>query len=380
MSSRTGPLSIAVVGPARFPVAEPFAGGLEAHTHALVSGLQRRGHRVTLYAAPGSDPRLRPVDLAVDAFASSPAARADVGAPPEQWMREHHAYLDLMLALGGQRGPRGRQGGLPSGLPGGPDTSYDVVHDNSLHHLPVAMAGTLPMPVLTTLHTPPVPWLESAAVLRGAAHPFVTVSTAMATAWRHVLDSRVVPNGVDTTQWRAGPGGTRAVWSGRLVPEKAPHEAVLAAHRAGMAIDLAGPILDRAYFDRHLRPLLGSRARYLGHLGQRSLRHLVGRARVVLVTPAWDEPFGLVAAEALACGTPVAAYDRGALREIVTPDVGSLATAGDVDGLAAALHRAARVDRGAARDRAQRFFSLDAMLDGYEHLYARVTSRDLVVA
>jgi glycosyltransferase involved in cell wall biosynthesis len=367
VSGRTGSLSVAVIGPARFPVAEPFAGGLEAHTHALTLGLQRRGHRVTLFAAPGSDRRLGPVDLAVDSFSSSPAARADVGAPPEQWMREHHAYLDLMLSLGGQRGTRRATA-----------ASYDVVHDNSLHHLPVAMAGTLPSPVVTTLHTPPVPWLESAAVLRGGVHPFVTVSTAMATAWRHVLESQVIPNGVDTTQWRAGPGGTRAVWSGRLVPEKAPHEAVLAARRAGIAIDLAGPMLDRAYFDRHLRPLLGSRARYLGHLGQQSLRHLVAHARVVLVTPAWDEPFGLVAAEALACGTPVAAYDRGALREVVTPDVGALAPAGDVDALASAIDRAVRLDRGAARDRAQRCFSLDAMLDAYEQLYVRVGSRDLV--
>ena len=353
-------LSVAVVGPARFPVAEPFAGGLEAHTHALVTGLVRRGHRVTLFAAPGSDPRLRPVDLAVDGFVSSAAARADVGAPPEQWMREHHAYLDLMLRLGTRA------------------SSYDVVHDNSLHHLPVAMAGTLTTPVLTTLHTPPVPWLESAAVLRGGAHPFVTVSQAMAAAWRHVLDSQVVPNGVDTTRWRAGPGGPRAVWTGRMVPEKAPHEAVLAARRAGLAIDLAGPVLDPGYFTERVRPLLDSRTRYLGHLAQHSLRHLVAHARVALVTPAWDEPFGLVAAEALACGTPVAAYDRGALREIVTPDVGALAPAGDIDALAEAVGRATAIDRRSARERAERTFSVEAMLDAYEGLYRQVGRRDLV--
>ncbi len=355
------PLSIAVVGPARFPVAEPFAGGLEAHTHALTTGLLRRGHRVTLFAAPGSDPRLRPVDLAVDAFTSSPAARADVGASPEQWMREHHAYLHLMLTLGSER-----------------TSDFDVVHDNSLHHLPVAMAGTLAVPVVTTLHTPPVPWLESAAALRAGRHRFVTVSEAMAAAWGHALDSQVVPNGVDTTFWRRGTGGGRAFWSGRLVPEKAPHEAVLAARRAGVALDLAGPVLDRAYFEAEVRPLLDSRTRYLGHLGQRALRHLVGAASVVLVTPAWDEPFGLVAAEALSCGTPVAAYERGALSEIVTPDVGALVPAGDVDALAAAVHRAARSDRDAVRDRAVRCFSVETMLDAYEHLYDHVGRRDLV--
>ena len=95
----TGPLRICLIASSRFPVAEPFAGGLEAHTHSLASELIRRGHEVTLFAAPGSDPALGVTELGVEPFSSSPAARADVGARPEQWMREHHAYLKLMLDL-----------------------------------------------------------------------------------------------------------------------------------------------------------------------------------------------------------------------------------------------------------------------------------------
>lgn len=352
-------LRIAVVGPARFALREPFAGGLEAHTHALVTGLRRRGHDVTVFAAPGSDPQLGAVDLAVEAFRSSPAARADVAAPPERWMREQHAYLDLMLTLA----RTGRR--------------FDVVHDNSLHHLPVAMAATLDVPVITTLHTPPVPWLESAAAL-SPGHPFVTVSRAMAQAWRHATDSDVVPNAVDVDAWYAGPGGRRALWSGRLVAEKAPHEALVAARLAGVPIDLAGPILDRAYFARCVAPLLGPEARYLGHLSRPALRHVAAHACVAVVTPAWDEPFGLVAVEALASGTPVAAYDRGALAEILVDGSGVLAAPGDRAGLAEAISRARRLDRGDARDRAVSAYSMPVMLAAYERLYTAAAAAELV--
>lgn len=354
-------MRVAVIGPARFPLVEPFAGGLEAHTHALVLGLRRRGHAVTVFAAPGSDPRLAAVDLAVDTFTSSTAARADVGAPPERWMREHHAYLDLMLGLRRRTGRR-----------------FDVVHDNSLHHLPIAMADVLDEPVVTTLHTPPVPWLESAAALASERHRFVAVSSATARSWRHALHAEVVPNAVDTDAWYAGPGGRRALWSGRLVPEKAPHEAVLAARAAGVAIDLAGPVLDRAYFEQQVRPLLAEDARYLGHLGRAALRHVAAHSCVAVVTPAWEEPFGLVAIEALSSGTPVAAYARGALPEILADGVGALADPGDVASLARAIRTAARLDRGAAREHAVRHYSHDVMLTAYERVYARADQGDLV--
>src|SRR5215213_2926962 len=134
-------MRICLIASSRFPVAQPFFGGLEAHTAALASQLIDRGHSVSVFAAPGSDPRLNVAELAVRRLASSSAARADVGAPPAQWMQEHHAYLGLMLDLirdGGER--------------------FDVIHNNSLHHLPIAMAEAVVPPLITTLHTPPVPW------------------------------------------------------------------------------------------------------------------------------------------------------------------------------------------------------------------------------
>ena len=174
--------------------------------------------------------------------------------------------------------------------------------------------------------------------------------------------------------------GRAAVWWGRLVPEKAPHHAIDAARAAGLPIVLAGPIHDAEYFERQVRPRLGRDVEYVGHLRQHELNELVGGAAVAVVTPQWDEPYGLVAAEAMACGTPVAAFARGALPEIVDDSTGSLAAPGDLDALANAMQRAAALDRGEVRRTAEARFAKARMVDDYERLYLSVAPGGLGTA
>lgn len=354
-------LRVCLVANSRFPIGEPFTGGLESMTWHLARELVRRGHEVAVFAGAGSDPALGATQLGVEVLPAplrDDQGRHDVDAAPHVQVAEHHAYLSLMLELGGQEGER-----------------YDVLHNNSLHYLPVAMARSLPMPVLTTLHTPPQWWLESAVRLDRGAGSFAAVSRHTAAAWSAITPSACVPNGVDVDRWPVGPGGTAAVWSGRIVPEKAPHDAVLAARRAGIPIVLAGPVLDLAYFREAVAPLLGSEATYAGHLDQSDLAALVGGSAVAVVTPAWDEPYGLVAAEALSCGTPVAAYARGGLPEVLTSATGRLATGGDVDMLASAIGDAMTLDRAQCRAHAEAALSLERMVDRYEDLYRQLLRR-----
>lgn len=349
-------LRIAVVASNRHPIAEPFAGGMESHTWTLARGLRARGHDVRVHAGAGSDPALGDVQILDEQpLRLSEQARGDVSMPAEAFMRDHHAYQHLMLRLAADR-------------------SLDVVHNNSLHYLPVAMADTLHCPVVTTLHTPPTPWLESAATGKSNRTTFVAVSPHTAQRWsERVLVDRVIANGIDLDRWPAGPGGGGfAVWSGRLVPEKGAHLAVLAAAEAGVPLVLAGPAPDDVYLRDVLRPLLGRGARWTGHLDQAALAGLVGSASVAVVTPCWDEPYGLVIAEAMATGTPVAAFARGAVPGLVTAACATLAPDGDVNALAAAIRRSATLSRTAVRAHALETCSAERMIDEYEAHYRAV--------
>jgi glycosyltransferase involved in cell wall biosynthesis len=351
-------LRIALIASASFPIREPFAGGLEAHTWALARGLTRRGHEVTVFAGAGADPALGVHEFSAIRLQTSRAARADISMAPEAWLREHHAYLQLLLELGNRA--RG---------------SFDVVHNNCLHHLPVAMARFVPVPMVSTLHTPPTPWLESAIQAGPCPVVFAAVSTHTARAWRHVLPAvRVIRNGVDLDLWQPGPGGGPLLWSGRLVPEKGADLAVRAARIARLPLDIAGSIADPRYFATKVEPLLGGNVRYRGHLRHAELARLLGAASACLVTPRWDEPYGLVAAEALACGTPVCGFARGALPELLDARCAVLTTPDDAEALAAALPAAMRLSRAAARAHAVAHCSHDVMLSQYQDLYRELAA------
>jgi glycosyltransferase involved in cell wall biosynthesis len=344
-------MHVVMIAASRFPLKEPFAGGLESLTWNLCRGLRHRGIRVSVFAGRGSDPHLGVRELATRPLDLSAAARQDVAMPPAVWLSEHHAYLQVMLELQQRE-------------------DVDVIHNNSLHHLPVAMAVACRAPMVTTLHTPPTPWLEPAIeIAEDPRSHYVAVSEHTRASWRHVVDSEVVPNGVDVRRWRPGPGGDSLAWVGRLVPEKAPHLAIDIARAAGMRLRLAGPVGDADYVRDMVTPRLGPDVEYLGHLRTDELGTLFGASAATLVTPVWDEPYGLVAAESLACGTPVVAFDRGGLPEFVTDEVGRVVGRDDVAGAADAVRHAVSLDRDACRAHAVRHCSVERMVEAYLRVY-----------
>lgn len=289
-------MKIGIVGHLKFPIAAPFSGGLESFTHSYVRALRDRGHEVKLFASGDSDDTL-PLAPIIDR-ATIPDSQRRLGRVDNAWIEaaEDEAYGALICELG--------------------RSQFDVVHNHSLSPIPLRFAGSMPTPLVTTLHSPVIPRMRDEIAVRSheGCGRFVNISRFNALRWRSLLPSQsVVHNGVDVRVWKAScqPKQGRAIWFGRILPDKGTHHAIDAAHLAGLPIDIVGPISDVDYFDHEIMPRLRSNDVFHGHQDHQRLCGLISQASIAIVTPCWDEPFGLVVTEALACGTPVVGFARG---------------------------------------------------------------------
>ncbi len=352
-------MKIAIVGLLHHPIAEPFAGGMESHTWWLAKKLIDRGHDVTLFASGDSDESLGLRPCIETSFATHPQAATLAG----RQACNMSAYANVIRQICA--------------------SDFDVVHNNALHPFLLTSAADLPVPMLAVLHTPVYQELADAVKYATARNTLgrlaaVTVSESLAKEWAEYTPSSVVYNGIDVERWSfsSKPPSGEALWYGRIVPEKAPHLAIQAALRAGYSIEIAGPISDRTYFRNSIKPLIdGQNVRYLGHLSQNDIKQALSRAKVFLNTSVWEEPYGLVCAEALACGTPVATFGSGAAAEVLTEECGVIAKEKTVEALAEAVAAAVQLSRADCRERALSFCHIDSMIDGYERLYLQLIHR-----
>lgn len=331
-------MRIAVLAHMHYAIRHPYAGGLEMHTDLTVEHLVRLGHDVTVYAKEGTRTAGTVVPLVAEHF--DPTVRTPQDA-------EHRRRV-----LFGAMGEACRQV---------QDGRFHAVLNNSLSPIPLRDLRHAPM--VTVLHTPAT-LTEVLAVLDDPAwtppplHRWLSVSAANALAWTHRLPRvSVVPNGIELAHWHSTvkPVPGRAVWTGRITGEKGLHVAIEAARLAGFELHFAGPLSDRTYFRTEVEPLLGEDTVYHGHLDHRRLPDLLASGEVYISSPLWAEPFGLATVEAMAMGTPVAAFLTGALGEIVSPQAGDLAIHHSARALADSLAVARTKDRGRVRSWARRF-------------------------
>jgi glycosyltransferase involved in cell wall biosynthesis len=345
-------LRLVVLANPRHPVAEPFAGGMESHTWHLCRELTAMGVDTTLFGPVGSDPTVATELRSYPAITLSATAQRDPTKPSDVEFYQHHAMMQAVAEIVG-------------------DGLGDVVHNQTLHYLPIVTSALLP-PMVTTLHTPPFSWLESAIRSGGRQSNYVAVSQFIGDEFRGLAarPPRVIHNGVDTSVFAPGDGGDDLVWTGRFVSEKAPHLAIDAAAASGRRIRMMGPISDPGYFDACVRPRLGPDVEYLGHLDRRGVAAVLQRSAACLVTSVWPEPFGLTAAEAVCCGTPVVGFRVGGLGEVISaPELGALVPAGDVAAMGRGVDTVVGGDRDVTAATAGRLFSMRGMAIAYLALF-----------
>jgi glycosyltransferase involved in cell wall biosynthesis len=257
---------------------------------------------------------------------------------------------------------------------------FDLVHNHAFDVPAVRSLAGLAQPVVHTVHLPPT--REMTAALRDAfgssALPptVVTVSRAQGEAWAAAgVPNTRVPNGVPTERipWSARPGDG-ALFAGRFTPEKGVVDAMLIARLVDLRLSLAGWPYDRAFADREVYPRAArSDSVVLGSLDRARLWRRMAEAAVVLCPSRWDEPFGLVAAEAQAAGTPVVAYRRGALAEVIVEgETGFLVEEGDVASGAMAVREALLLSRAACRRHAVARLDIGDTVGRLELLYGSV--------
>jgi glycosyltransferase involved in cell wall biosynthesis len=353
-------MRVAIVAPLVAPLREPQRGGSQAFISDLARGLVERGNDVALFAASGSEVRgVQVVDVGVDPEALSTTLYRASGPSAAASAASESAFAAVYSAVGEDR--------------------YDVIHNHAFDAPAISLATELEPPLIHTLHLPPAEAVTAAlraAVNRDGPPTVATVSAFQARAWRAVVpvDAILQPY-VPTALIPWSPAaGTGAVFAGRLSPEKGAAEAIDIAQAAGVRIDVYGDSYDAEY----ARERIDSRRDDPGvslHAGvpRSTLWEAIARAAVVLFPVGWDEPFGMVAAEAQACGTPVVAFERGAIGEVVVDGLtGFLVRAGDIGSAADAVGRTNGLSREACRAHATRHLDIERSLDAHEQLYRRV--------
>ena len=333
------------------PVPPRFYGGIERAIALLVDGLIERGHEVILIAHPDS---------------TAGTHRAAYGVPP-------HTGLPVRM----------RELGQLASLVWSHRSRADLIH--SFGRL-AALAPVLPLRALPKVQTyqRPVPWrgVQRARTLAGDSLHFTGCSSALYNdappqdrdAWRTVY------NAVDTTTYTAVlsvPADAPLMFLGRLEAIKGVHHAIAIARATGRRLIIAGNRVDhpegRAYFADQIEPHLGDRVEYVGEVDDERKNTLLGSATALLMPIEWDEPFGIVMIEALACGTPVIGFDRGAVAEVVRhAETGFVCRTSSE--ACAAVADLGKIVRARCREDVERRFSAAAMVDAYERVYAECVS------
>jgi len=339
------PLRIAHVAPVATSVPPQKSGSVQTMTSLLTEGLVDRGHDVTLFAPGHSITRAK-------LHATFPLGYRE---DESMWPWEMYELLNLAAAV--ERADE-----------------FDIIHYEA-EYFPMSLAFTRlsRAPVSQTLHH--APDVEELTLWRRYPEaPFIAISREQARLLDGLNVAGVVPHGIDTERFvfNATPDDY-LLFLGRFTPGKGPVQAIEVAQRTGMRLLLAAA--EEQYYHDAVKPLVDDKQIvYVGEVDFDTKVKLFGGARALLYPVQAGEPFGLVLVEAMACGTPVAALDRGAVREVVDDGMTGGVFA-DIDAMVDGLARVLTLDRRHVRAEAVRRFGIMSMVDGYVDAFHRIVAQ-----
>ena len=339
-------MRIGIIAPPWVTVPPTGYGGTEVVVDNLARGLQELGHEVRLFTLANSTCPVRRSFL-------YRAPAQNMGTSVEEAAHVLAAYEEF--------------------------ADLDLIHDHTvLGPLLGRYASPRLPPIVCTHHG--VFTKDNIAIFTAIARRarVIAISHDQANRAGPVPIAAVIHHGVDTSAYWPGPGdGEYLVFVGRMSPDKGCAAAVRVAHASGLPLHLAAKIREPAeheYFDSEVRPLLGRDDEFAEELPTQARVEMVGHARALLNPIGWPEPFGLVMAEALACGTPVLTFRCGAAAEIIDDGRTGFLCHDEAD-MVMAVGRTGELDRAVCRATAEKRFSLRRMAHDHDRLYERILQR-----
>jgi glycosyltransferase involved in cell wall biosynthesis len=343
-------LRIAMIAPPWFEIPPRGYGGIESMCFDLVQGLVAHGHRVTLLGVGHNR-----TDASFVRVTDVPQGERIGDAMPEVL---HAAAVDRVLTT----------------------LDVDVIHDHTV--MGPLMAGARRVPTLVTVHGAVVGEMGRYYTEIDRHARLVAISDAQRRAGDHLSWAGMVHNAVTVRSFpfrRAKEDF--ALFLGRLSPDKGLPLAVEAARVAGVPLRIAAKCIEPSeqdFFRDEVQPRLGAGVEWLGEVGGQDKLDLLASARCLLFPICWDEPFGMVMIEALACGTPVVALRRGSVPEVLTDGVTGIVCDAPED-LPRALLDVGDIDAERCRDEAANRFDTDVMVTGYVDVYRRLARRPALI-
>lgn len=332
-------MRVAMLSPIAWRTPPRHYGPWERVVSLLTEGLVARGVDVTLFATADSQTggRLRAVCKA--------GYEEDPAVDPKVWECLHISEVFEAAA------------------------EFDLIH-NHFDFLPLTFSGLVKTPLITTIHGFSSPAIMPVYKKYNKKTHYVSISQADRSPELDYIAT--VHHGIDTGEFTfRDRAGDDLLFFGRIHPDKGAREAVEIARRTGRRLLIAGIIQDREYYEREVVPHLDVRVTYVGSVGPKERDRLLGGAFALLHPVSFAEPFGLSVVEALACGTPVVAFNRGSMPELIKDGETGFLVSG-VEEAAEAVEKVSVIDRARCRREVERRFTAGRMVDDYLRVYKQV--------